>query len=522
MRRRTAALATVAALVVVAAFAPPALAHKERQLESPPRPGTWPDPDRVQPHVVVCKPESKPDKADLKTMKKELRGASTEEAATELQGRIANWHYNAALWKECAFHDIQPAVDSVKGDTDILVMPGEYEEKPSWDVKDPGPDNDDGTYSYEFHEKNPNVVNLIGIIGKHNITLEGTGYDRDDVVIDAEFKKHVGIRADRADGFIARNFTVEHAVEHGLYTIDTDGYLYDNVAGLYSGEYQLFGYASDHGLIENCEAVGGGDSGIYVGGAPLSGRINTIVQNCDVHHNVMGFSGTNSNWVVLRDNNFYDNAAGIVVDAESDHPNYPPSYQHIIGNHIWDNNFNVYSTTSNVKPIGFTRDTIHIPVGTGVIVASFSDSVVRGNWIWDNHTIGVGLSSLEVEDRGARSNNDRITGNWFTRPGGVEDPNGIDLFWDGIGEGDCWDSNYGATSTPTNLPTCENVLTGLGVPNLDEPSPQNVAIEAGLVVLDGDKGELVCDHTGTEPCPHGPGPKEGDNTRPGGDDGGGY
>jgi hypothetical protein len=510
----------VTALVVSLVGGPAALAHTERQVESPPRPGTWPDAARVQPHVVVCKDESQPTKAQLKEIRGGLKG-STGTARAEWRAKLANWRYNAKLWPQCEFHDIQAAVDSVKGDTDILVMPGEYNERPSWAVKDPGPDNDDGSYSFEAHEKTPNGINLIGIIGKHNITLEGTGLDRSDVLIDAEFQKHVGIRADRADGFIARNFTITHAVEHGLYTIDTDGYLYDDVAGLYSGEYQLFGYASDHGLIENCEAVGGGDSGIYVGGAPLSGRINTIVQNCDVHHNVMGFSGTNSNWVVLRNNDFYDNAAGIVIDAESDHPNHPPNHQHIIGNRIWDNNFNVYSTTSNVKPLGFTRNTIHIPVGTGIVIASFGETLVRGNWIWDNHTIGVGLSSLEVIDKAARSTFNRIVGNWFTEPGGMENPNGVDLFWDGIGEGNCWDSNYGASSTPTNLPACSSLLTDVGLPTLDQPNPQNIAAEAGLVVIDGETGELVCDHTGTQPCPRGPGPKEGDNTREG-KEGGGY
>ena len=58
-----------------------------------------------------------------------------------------------------------------------------------------------------------------------------------------------------------------------------------------------------------------------------------------------------------------------------------------------------------------------------------------------------------------------------------------------------------------------------GLPNPAEPNAQNIAIEAGLAVIDPDKGELVCDHTGTQPCPHGPGPAEGDNT--GGDGGGG-
>lgn len=516
--RISVAVAVIGAAIVLAAG--PAFAHQERPVESPPRPGTFVDPHRVQPHVVVCKPSSRPSAADRALYLSKISSTSGR-ARAYWQARLANWKYNARLWPQCRFHDIQAAVNAVTGHRDILVMPGEYYEYPSRRAPDLPPDRDDGTNSYQFQKAHPNSVNLIGIVGKPSITLQGTGFDRDDVEIDAGFAKHVGVRADRSNRFIARNFTVEHAVEHGLYTIESDGYLYDNVAGRYSGEYQLFGFASDHGVIQNCEAVGGGDSGIYVGGAPSSGRINTIVQHCRIHHNVMGFSGTNANWVVLRGNDWYDNAVGIVVDAESDHPNYPPGYVRMVGNRIWNNNFNVYSPKSNVKPLGFTRDVLHVPVGSGIVMASFSHSLIRGNWIWNNRTIGVGLSSLEVIDRGARSTYDRIAGNWFTRPGGIESPNGVDLFWDGLGEGNCWDPNYGASSTPEHLPRCDSTFMQNGLPNPEEPNAQNIAIEGGLVVVDAEKGELVCDHTGTVPCPHGPGPKEGDNTTKG-EDGGGY
>jgi hypothetical protein len=152
-------------------------------------------------------------------------------------------------------------------------------------------------------------------------------------------------------------------------------------------------------------------------------------------------------------------------------------------------------------------------------MVSFSHSLVRGNWIWSNHALGIGLASLEVIDRGATATINTIVGNWMTRPGGIEAPNGTDLFWDGLGEGNCWDSNYGASRTPESPPACDSVFVQQGLPNPAEPNAQNIAIEGGLVVTDSEKGELVCDHTGTKPCPSGPGPKEGDNTREGEDPG---
>jgi hypothetical protein len=536
-------LRPLAALLAIALVAGPlggsAFAHSERPMESPPRPGDWPNPDRVQPHVVVCKSSSKPSAAAHDRIHARMATARGG-ALRQLKARDANWHWNAKLWPQCKYRDIQAAVNAVKGNIDILVMPGRYEEHPSRAIKDLPADNEDGTYSYGFHKANPNVANLIGIMGKENVTLAGTGFSRNDVVIDAEFKKHVAIRTDRSDGFVAKNFSVFRGIEHGLYTVETDGYWFENVYGAYSGAYELFAFASDHGMMKDCEAVGAGDAGLYVGGGPYAGRVANIIENCDVHHNALGFSGTNDNDQVIRNSRFWDNAAGIVFDAEGDHPGYHtgspnilgPQGARIVGNQIWDNNFNIYSTKSNVKPIGTLRNQVHV-LGVGIVLSSFSFNVIRGNWIWGNNLAGVAIVSAfqvggelppttnpeTLDKRGARSSYNLTAGNWMTRPGGIEDPNGVDLFWDGLGEGNCFDDNYGASSTPESLPYCEGPGSSLGVPSLQSPHAMNIAIEMGHVVVDSETGELVCNTTGTLPCPSGPGPEYGDNTPgPGSDD----
>ena len=40
----------------------------------------------------------------------------------------------------------------------------------------------------------------------------------------AASRKDVGIRVDRADGFVLRNFKVRHANEHDIYILESDGY----------------------------------------------------------------------------------------------------------------------------------------------------------------------------------------------------------------------------------------------------------------------------------------------------------
>ncbi len=100
----------------------------------------------------------------------------------------------------------------------------------------------------------------------------------DDVVVDAgdpssgnggprNSAKDVGIRADRADGFVLRNLTVRHAEEHDIYVLETNGYLLDSFKTFYAGEYGVLTFVEDHGVIQNCEAAGNGDSGRIPGRA---------------------------------------------------------------------------------------------------------------------------------------------------------------------------------------------------------------------------------------------------------------
>ena len=77
--------------------------------------------------------------------------------------------------------------------------------------------------------------------------------------------KDVGIRADRADGFVLDNVKVRHATEHDIYVLETDGYHLDRFKAPYAGEYGVLTFVADHRLIENCEAWGSGDSGLYPG-----------------------------------------------------------------------------------------------------------------------------------------------------------------------------------------------------------------------------------------------------------------
>src|SRR3954452_2966646 len=123
----------------------------------------------------------------------------------------------------------------------------------------------------------------LGPCMRGTLQMEGSGVSADDVTIDAGrvasgdgapigSAKDVGIRAHRADRIVIRNLKVRHAAEHDIYVLESDGYLLDNFKTFYGGEYGVLTFVEDHGVMQNCEAAGNGDSGLYPGAGADSGN----------------------------------------------------------------------------------------------------------------------------------------------------------------------------------------------------------------------------------------------------------
>ena len=465
-----------AGLVLV--VAPLALAHRERPIASPPRSGQVPDLNRVSSKtVVVCKPSSKPTKAEHDAIHLLLQTA-TGPALDDAQARETAWHANTKLFKKCRYEHVQEAVNAVGDGTAIKVLPGVYREEPSraQSTSSSG-DLPDGSYSYEYHVAHPNDANLVAILGKKNITLEGTGAHPRDVLLDVGFVKDVGIRCDRCEGFIVRNLWERDANEHGIYVVDSDGYIFDRTVGSYNREYELFSFASDHGLYTDCEAEGGGDSGLYVGGAPKTpGRFSCEIRRCNMHHNALGFSGTQGSYIWMHNNQATDNAIGISFDSENDHPNFPQAGSLIEDNDFHDNNYNIYAADSDVPPGGPAYNFFQYPVGTGMWIVGGEDNTIQNNRVYNNGSFGFILAGNALETplpaqihRNSFKNNLMGTdvGNgagpngYAFAPGGNYAPGGSDFFWDGSGNDNCWGPNGNVTMDPNPLPgPCPQANTG--------------------------------------------------------------
>ncbi|WP_460807231.1 right-handed parallel beta-helix repeat-containing protein [Nocardioides salsibiostraticola] len=444
---------------------------------------------------------------------------------------------NRKLFKRCDYRQIQPAVTDSSNNDRVVVMPGLYREtrsrrQPTGDkscakYRTESDSGDPGALSHDFQLNCPNDANLIAVIGRGpdngtapsppreerhgipalgkcircNFQLEGSGVSADDVIIEAGnakagnggpsavgHKKDVGVFVDRADGFVLRNVTVRHAREHDIYVLETDGYRLERFKVYYAGGYGVLTFTGDHGLIQDCDAAGHGDSGLYPGSGADSTdnrykkfypkfRYSQTVRRCDSHHNASGFSGTNSHGTLVTRNNFYDNALGFTTDVFTapGHPGFPQHGNTVSRNNFYSNNFNPFAKSSDVKPF------IAAPVGTGLWLAGGNNNLVRNNRFYDNWRRGTMLFAVPdatvcgpppvgsetpvpgCEPAGVSTSfGNRFYGNTMgVSPAGKKLPNGTDFWWDSFpgNTGNCWWGNKAAsgariTSAPPRLPDC--------------------------------------------------------------------
>ena len=125
-----------------------------------------------------------------------------------------------------------------------------------------------------------------------------------------------------------------------------------------------------------------------------------------MHHNLLGYSGTDGNAVWLHDNNFYDNSEGFSTDVFTapGHPGFPQDSDLLEHNNFYDNNFNSYlpQCAAGQKPgpsgpnqgCSDVTPTEPVPVGTGMWIAGGNANVVRNNRFYDNWRRGVMLFAV--------------------------------------------------------------------------------------------------------------------------------
>ena len=504
------------ASLVLALFAQtgPALGHAERDASFPDGTGEVPKyrPMIAKPNLVVCTPGSaarikqisdKDLKSDNLKLLKKCRYRNIQDAVKNVKKKGTTIYVLPGVYREKPFRKTPKCAKKLNE--------GEGEENAP-------------VLSYEQQLTCPQAQNLIGVFGDVkpgddkrecnaavcNLQIEGTGEKPQDVRITGGFNKKGnfaklnGIRGDRADGLYLRNFLIELFEFNAVYVLETDGFVIDKVVSRYNDEYGFLTFAVDHGVYKNCNGYNNGDSLIYPGSASdvntgnesytQKKRWAVEIFNCKSHHNALGYSGTAGNSVYVHDNKFYANQAGIVTDSiYPGHPGLPQDHGWYRDNLIYSNNKNYtekyvqsgicdkppaergYKPPKNKpKTSGTVCTTVPAPVGTGMVIAGGNWNLIQDNTVWDNWRAGFMLLSVpgplreETDPTKAwdTSHFNKYTNNLVsTAPGGTEDLNGLDWWWDDQGEGNCWEKNSvggeegevtSNTMYPGGLPTCES------------------------------------------------------------------
>lgn len=523
--RTVSSLRTVLVVCVVVLLGPlaaAALGHAERATDFADGTGQVPEHRTDGPALVVCKPDT-PDRLAL--------------LSPETRER------NEALLEQCEYEHIQQAVDAVtERGSRILVLPGLYREEPSLADPPPGCEEHyeateaagrDG-YLMEYDEQLacPHAQNLIAVMGDPDdsgpgrcgplcdLQIEGTGDHPNDVVIDADYHKLNGIRADRADGFAIANLTAQRTEFNAVYILEQDGFLIDNVVTRWNYEYGFLTFSADNGLYRDCESYGSGDAGLYPGSASDihegqgghddldPDRYATVIDGCVSHHNALGYSGTAGNSIHLHDSELVLNGIGITTDSLfPDHPGFPQDHARWEDNVVARNNMNYYSFYSDERDDGSATcdpdrphaergfehgvvcPNVPVPVGSGAMIAGGNWNLIQGNDVYDNWRFG-GMqfnvpALLREETDPARQfdtshHNQWRDNNLGRAPEGWVQPAGEhDFWWDDQGEGNCWQGNEAARGEITsNAPHLQPSSTEL--PDCDGGGSQAAAEELAI------------------------------------------
>jgi hypothetical protein len=340
---------------------------------------------------------------------------------------------------KCSYKTIQDAVDASKKKDTIKVKPGTYHEG----VLVKGHKHDKLTLT--GNPLNPNQVKLIGN-GLHGVPAQNA------VAVSGADKVTL-------EGFFARGFKA-----NGFYVENANGYTMDSLIAKRDGEYGLFAFNSIGGAMSNSTATQFNDSGFYVGQTPVQKHPKrTTISNVTAFLNVLGYSGTNSKYVDIRDSTWFNNGDGIVPNS-LDTEKFPPNAaNHISGNRVFWNNFDYYlGAPFKKRETSIAEGEIPYPVGIGILLHGGEGNQVDGNQIFGNWLAGFAMiDAFQLKRPGKRPLlNNVIMANDFGLSG--TDLNGRDLAYDGGGQGNCFQDNMhvstvfpsdGSTIVPCDPPT---------------------------------------------------------------------
>ena len=229
-----------------------------------------------------------------------------------------------------------------------------------------------------------NLSDPVEIRGLTGVTVRGTGATASDVVLDFATQDvgSKGLTATSMTDFTIEHLTILDAPGDDLFITGSTGVTIRDVrAGWVTrpaamrGKYAIYPVSSTDVLIEDSEAFGSSDAGIYVGQVT-----NCIVRNSRAYGNVAGIEIENSVNCEVYGNIAENNTGGILV---FELPGLPMtgSGTLIHDNMIVDNNLANFAESGTIVS--------YLPQGTGMMILAANDVEIRGNTISGHGSVGI-------------------------------------------------------------------------------------------------------------------------------------
>ncbi|WP_354700151.1 hypothetical protein DSM112329_00415 [Paraconexibacter sp. AEG42_29] len=404
------------------------------------------------------------------TKKAAAKKAAAKKAATKKKKQLL------VCRRGCPYSTIQKAVDAAAKNATVKVKPGTYVEG----------------VVLTGHAKDG--ISIVGLGTKpQEVVLEGKGAKRAD-----GNPAQNGIFVDGADNVTMRNMTAQNYPANGFFVRNCNGYLMDHVVAGFNRAYGLYAFNCIGGRMTYSVGYGHGDSAFYVGQTPFQDKpVPTILDHLEGYENVLGYSGTNSKYVDLRNSEFYNNGAGIAPNTLKSEK-FPPAADGIVQeNLVYWNNFNYFKAGSSVKPLPAATGGFQYPTGVGIVLLGTTRWNIKNNLVFGNFKWGIMTVSDPTYDVATNRDN-KIRFN--TMGGPFEDTNGTDVWADGAGSGNCWENqSTGATYDAGALP--DLIL----YPKCGA-SPQNVIDPAQLAEVAGYLTQTAGQEDSWKKHPHPPRP----------------
>lgn len=227
---------------------------------------------------------------------------------------------------------------------------------------------------------------------KKNVIIKGAGMDKTILSFKGQLSGAEGIKITNSSRIIVQDLTVQDAKGDGIKAQLVEGIVFKNVKAEWTngadkdnGGYGLYPVQCTNVLIEECEAVGASDAGIYVGQSKY-----IIVRNSKARQNVAGIEIENSWYADVYDNEAYDNTGGILVFDLPDLIQKEGGFVRVFRNNVHDNNH------INFAPKGNTVG--KVPQGTGLMILATRNVEVFENKIVNNISAGTAVVSYYMTE----------------------------------------------------------------------------------------------------------------------------